>query len=142
MKTIRLTPDQMKLCEEWKKAKDAEEQWQVYRRSLGENLLQSLKETIEMEMASLHGTEKLTTEMSLGGELNLKIGNELKIGEAQALQFVSHFPHLINVAFKAKYAPVARVTLNMMLTDQGPAGNELRQICEVKPVTPSLTKAK
>jgi hypothetical protein len=141
-KSIQLTTDQILAVEEWKKAKESETAWADYRRSLAEALTEKLGPQFNEVVEALEPT-KLTTEVQLVGEggehvMNVKLGRELKATPAGSLTFVTHYPHLINVAMKVDYKPVAGVILPMFLGNDAVA-QELQGFVSLKPITPAYT---
>lgn len=139
---INLTPDQAALVDEWKKAKESEKAWADYRRSMGEALAEKLADQFEAIVEALPD-RNLTTEVKLVDEngehvMNTKLGRELKATPAGSLTFVTHYPHLINVAMKVEYKPIANVILPMYLGNDA-VSQELQGFITLKPITPSFT---
>ena len=132
---LNVTPEIVELISKWKQAKDSEQQWVEYRRSLEDALTASLKDQIDEVQVDLAAGTSLTKTVKVG-ELELQVGSELKVKQEQMAEFVSHYPYLIGPVIKMTYAPISTKGVLETLKAENEMAKDLSQAVERKEKRP------
>lgn len=110
---IPTNPAVQALQQEWKKAKEAEKQWQAYRLSIENQILDTMRNL------GYEFPEKGT--MALDAGVNLEFKKTRKWKQPCLGQFMVHHPELLQTTFKVEYKPVRNSTVDELVN----AGGEL-----------------
>ena len=138
-KTLTMTPKIADLKSAWLEAKKNESGWTEHRRGLEEQLREELSDQFASVLDELDQTASLTTTVQIGDDFTAKLGYSLEITQVNILQFISGHPQMVGVLFKQEWKPDARAVLKT-LNGGGALAEELDEIIDFKPLTPSFAK--
>lgn len=128
------------LIAKWNEAKANEKGWAAVRKDAEEALIAHYKDDIDAAVLSLDDTTNLTTTLGIGDALKMTVGNELKVDQVAAVEFLTANPIYLGLLFKAEYKPVTPAVL-ARINSGDTAGQALDNVCTFKDKRPSFTAA-
>ena len=111
MEIIPTNPALQALQAEWKKAKEAEKQWNAYRLSIENQLLDTMRDL------GYEFPEKGT--MSLDAGIDLTFGLTRKWSQPCLGQVMVQHPELLQTVFKVEYKPIRNAAVDELIGKGG-----------------------
>lgn len=140
MAHMTLNEETMALMEQWKKAKDAETQWQTYRRSL-EDQITAANGGYTSVLETLTTGTTLTKTLKLP-EVQVQVGFDLEFGQPEVVEFLSSYPHLHSVIFRPEYKLVSSRAALTAMAGSGEIATALSSVVSRKAKRPSYSLVK
>lgn len=140
MKVLPVDKHANDLIAKWNEAKANEEGWAEVRKCTEEALIEHYQEEIGAAMAALEDTTNLTTTLGIGTEMKMTVGNELKVDQVAAVEFLTENPIFLGLLFKAEYKPVTAAVITR-INSGDTAGMALEKVCTFKDKRPSFAAA-
>jgi hypothetical protein len=142
MNTLYANDAAKTLIAQWKEAKDNEAGWNAVRKEAEEALKEHYKAEFDAALISLNDTTSLTTTVGIDDALKVTIGNELKIDQAAAAEFIRAYPTMLGVLLKAEYKPTSSAVVIGKLKIKDPIGEALDKVVSFKDKSPSFAAIK
>ena len=140
MKALITKPGVDQLISGWHSAKEAEKSWAEHRRQIEVMIAEQYGVEVSEVTALLEQGTALSETLKVA-DLKISVGRTLSIEQAGAALFCAANPALVNVLFKFTYAAANSAAVLGAMHQDGPLGEEIRKIVEIKPSKPSFSKA-
>jgi len=127
------------LIAEWLEAKGNLDGWAAIKKEAETKLAAHYQKDFEQIVAALGDTTNLTTSVAIGDDLKVTTGNELKIDQPGAVEFLRAHPAMLGVLFKAKYEPISSAVVLSKLQVGDEIGTALAKVATFKPKTPGFS---
>jgi DNA-binding LytR/AlgR family response regulator len=124
----------------WIEAKANEQGWAAVRKEAETELASHYQKDFEQIVDGLNDTTSLTTSVAIGDDLKVTIGNELKIDQPEAVEFLRAHPSMLGVLLKAEYRPISSAVVISKLHTVDEIGMALAKVIEFKPKTPGFSQ--
>lgn len=128
------------LIAKWTEAKANEKGWAAVRQEVEAALVKNYEAEIEAAVTALEETTNLTTTLGIGDALKVTVGNEMKVDQVAAIEFLTENPIYLGLLFKAEYKPVTAAVITR-INSGDTAGTALEKVCTFKDKRPSFAVA-
>lgn len=128
------------LLDQWKQAKDAELQWQTYRKSL-EDQITAANGGYSNILEVLKTGTTLTKTLKLP-DVQVQVGFDLEFGQPEVVEFLSSYPHLHSVVFRPEYKLVSSKAVLTAMAGTGEIATALSSVVSRKAKRPSYSIVK
>jgi hypothetical protein len=123
----------------WLEAKANADGWAAVKKEAEAELIAHYKGDFERLVDSLNETTNLTSTVAIGDALKVTVGNEIKIDQPEAVEFLRAHPAMLGVLFKAEYKPISSAVVISKLQAQDAIGMALAKVATFKEKTPSFS---
>ncbi len=123
----------------WIEAKANEQGWAAVRKEAEAELSAHYKADFETIVDGLNATTSLTASIKIG-ELTVVVGNELKIDQPAAVEFLRKYPAMLGVLFKVEHKPISSAVVLTKLGVQDEIGMALAKVATFKPKSNSFSQ--
>lgn len=124
----------------WIEAKANADGWQAVRKEAEAELIAHYKGDFERLIDSLNETTTLTTTVGLGDEMKVTVGNEIKIDQPEAVEFLRAHPAMLGVLFKQELKPISSAVVVSKLQAKDAIGMALAKVATFKEKAPSFSQ--
>ena len=128
------------LLTKWAAAKDAELQWQNYRRLL-EDQITALQGGYATVVNNLRSGTTLTKSMEIG-KAKVQVGYDLSVDQPKAIEFLATYPHLHSVVLVPVYKPTSSKAVLTAMQSETEVGKALKDVVSYKERRPSYSATK
>jgi len=120
------------MASKWLEAKQNMDGWAAVKKEAEAELAKHYERDFERLIDSLNETTNLTTTVGLGDGLKVTLGNELKVDQPEAAEFLRAHPGMLGVLFKTEYKPISSAVVISKLHAQDAIGMALAKAISFK----------